>query len=188
MYTTLSSWWVESLEEMVNELSIQKDVPEQPEWMDIDGLRQYIPSHPAKQTIYGWVNDKLIPYYKTSKKLTFKKSEIDEWLHQGRRKSTEDLQREASEFINLKRKKGGMIHLSVTAQNLDEGLRFLEEQQAPYVLKADGLAAGKGVLIISDLEEAKTELRAMLEGKFGNASATACPHPCGGHSFRGNLF
>ena len=63
-------------------------------------------------------------------------------------------------------------HLSVTAQNLDEGLRFLEQQQAPYVLKADGLAAGKGVLIISDLNEAKAELRAMLEGKFGNASAT----------------
>ena len=50
---------VESLEELVNELSIQKDTPEQPEWMDIDGLRQYLPSHPAKQTIYGWVNDKL---------------------------------------------------------------------------------------------------------------------------------
>ncbi len=63
-------------------------------------------------------------------------------------------------------------HLSVTAQNLDEGLRFLEQQQAPYVLKADGLAAGKGVLIINDLDEAKAELRAMLEGKFGNASAT----------------
>lgn len=63
-------------------------------------------------------------------------------------------------------------HLSVTAQNLDEGLRFLEQQQAPYVLKADGLAAGKGVLIINDLDEAKTELRAMLEGKFGTASTT----------------
>ena len=63
-------------------------------------------------------------------------------------------------------------HMIVTAQNLDEGLRFLEQQQAPYVLKADGLAAGKGVLIINDLEEAKAELRAMLEGKFGNASAT----------------
>ena len=98
---------VESLEEMVNELSNQKDVPEQPEWMDIDGLRQYIPSHPAKQTIYGWVNDKLIPYYKTSKKLTFKKSEIDEWLHQGRRKSSEDLMREAGEFIIQKKVKGG---------------------------------------------------------------------------------
>lgn len=63
-------------------------------------------------------------------------------------------------------------HLSVTAQNLDEGLRFLEQQQAPYVLKADGLAAGKGVLIINDLDEAKAELSAMLKGKFGNASTT----------------
>ena len=98
---------VESLEEMVNELNIKKDVLVQPEWMDIDELRQYLPSHPAKQTIYGWVNDKLIPYYKASKKLTFKKSEIDEWLHQGRRKSSEDLMREAGEFINQKKVKGG---------------------------------------------------------------------------------
>jgi len=100
---------VESLEEMVNELSVQKDVPEQPEWMNIDDLRHYLPSHPAKQTIYGWVNDKLIPYYKTSKKLTFKKSEIDDWLHQGHRKSTEELQREAGEFINRKKMKGGKL-------------------------------------------------------------------------------
>ena len=100
---------VESLEEMVNELSIQKDVPEQPEWMNIDDLRQYLPSHPAKQTIYGLVNDKLIPYYKTSKKLTFKKSEIDVWLLQGHRKSTEELQREAGEFINRKKMKGGKL-------------------------------------------------------------------------------
>jgi len=100
---------VESLEEMVNELNIKKDVPVQPEWMDIDELRQYLPSHPAKQTIYGWVNDKLIPYYKASKKLTFKKSEIDEWLHQGRRKSSEDLMREAGEFISQKKAKGGNV-------------------------------------------------------------------------------
>ena len=100
---------VESLEEMVNELYIKKDVPVQPEWMDIDELRQYLPSHPAKQTIYGWVNDKLIPYYKASKKLTFKKSEIDEWLHQGRRKSSEDLMREAGEFISQKKAKGGNV-------------------------------------------------------------------------------
>ena len=100
---------VESLEEMVNELNIKKDIPVQPEWMDIDELRQYLPSHPAKQTIYGWVNDKLIPYYKASKKLTFKKSEIDEWLHQGRRKSSEDLMREAGEFISQKKMKGGQV-------------------------------------------------------------------------------
>ena len=61
---------------------------------------------------------------------------------------------------------------SVTAANLDEGLAFLETLPAPYVLKADGLCAGKGVLILSTLDEAKKELRQMLDGMFGDASAT----------------
>ena len=54
---------------------------------------------------------------------------------------------------------------------VEEGLKFLETLQAPYVLKADGLAAGKGVLILPTLEEAKKELKEMLGGMFGNASA-----------------
>lgn len=54
---------------------------------------------------------------------------------------------------------------------VEEGLRFLETLKAPYVLKADGLCAGKGVLILPTLEEAKKELREMLGGMFGNASA-----------------
>ena len=62
--------------------------------------------------------------------------------------------------------------LKVNKTNLDEGLRFLESLKAPYVLKADGLAAGKGVLILNDLHEAKIELNNMLDGKFGAASAT----------------
>ncbi len=62
---------------------------------------------------------------------------------------------------------------SFTAATLAEGQDFLETLKAPYVLKADGLAAGKGVLILQDLEEAKKELSAMLVGsKFGNASTT----------------
>ncbi|MBM6992191.1 MAG: phosphoribosylamine--glycine ligase [Prevotella sp.] len=54
---------------------------------------------------------------------------------------------------------------------VEEGMRFLETLKAPYVLKADGLAAGKGVLIVPTLDEAKKELREMLGGMFGNASA-----------------
>ena len=54
---------------------------------------------------------------------------------------------------------------------LEEGLTFLETLEAPYVLKADGLCAGKGVLIVPTLEEAKKELKEMLGGMFGNASA-----------------
>ena len=61
---------------------------------------------------------------------------------------------------------------SITAENLEEGLAFLETLEAPYVLKADGLCAGKGVLILPTLEEAKKELKEMLGGMFGNASAT----------------
>lgn len=54
---------------------------------------------------------------------------------------------------------------------LNEGLAFLETLKAPYVLKADGLCAGKGVLILPTLDEAKKELKEMLGGMFGNASA-----------------
>ena len=59
---------------------------------------------------------------------------------------------------------------TISKANLEEGLQFLSELQAPYVLKADGLCAGKGVLILPTLEEAQKELREMLEGMFGNAS------------------
>lgn len=61
---------------------------------------------------------------------------------------------------------------SFTAETLEDGCRFLETLKAPYVLKADGLAAGKGVLIISDLKEAQESLREMLGGMFGKASST----------------
>lgn len=61
---------------------------------------------------------------------------------------------------------------SFNGTTINEGLAFLETLQPPYVLKADGLCAGKGVLIIDSLEEAKKEFRQMLDGMFGNASAT----------------
>ena len=61
---------------------------------------------------------------------------------------------------------------SFTKDNLESGYEFLESLKAPYVLKADGLAAGKGVLILDDLAEAKLELKNMTSGKFGDASAT----------------
>ena len=75
--------------------------------------------------------------------------------------------------------KAFMMHHNIpTAQyrtfdgtTVEEGLKFLETLKAPYVLKADGLCAGKGVLILPTLEEAKKELKEMLGGMFGNASA-----------------
>ena len=63
-------------------------------------------------------------------------------------------------------------YFSVNADNIAEGIEFLKKQQPPYVLKADGLAAGKGVLILNDLNETIAELKSMLDGKFGSASKT----------------
>lgn len=65
------------------------------------------------------------------------------------------------------------LYESFTAATVVEGFKFMETLSPPYVLKADGLAAGKGVVILNDLEEAKMELKAMLlDEKFGSASAT----------------
>lgn len=63
-------------------------------------------------------------------------------------------------------------YFSVNPENLSEGIDFLHTMTAPFVLKADGLAAGKGVLIINDRDEAISELNEMLGGKFGDASKT----------------
>ena len=60
---------------------------------------------------------------------------------------------------------------SFSAETIEDGYRFLESLQPPYVLKADGLCAGKGVLIVPTLEDAKRELASMLDGMFGQASA-----------------
>lgn len=62
-------------------------------------------------------------------------------------------------------------YLTVTTENLAEGVDFLKTMTAPYVLKADGLAAGKGVLIIDSLTEAEAALKEMLDGQFGAASS-----------------
>jgi len=63
-------------------------------------------------------------------------------------------------------------YFSVTKDNLAQGIKFMHGLKAPYVLKADGLAAGKGVLIIADLAEAEQSLHEMLGGMFGQASET----------------
>lgn len=62
-------------------------------------------------------------------------------------------------------------YLTVTKENLGEGIEFLKTMTSPYVLKADGLAAGKGVLIIDSLEETENSLKEMLAGQFGDASS-----------------
>ena len=80
----------------------------------------------------------------------------------------------SKEFAKMFMQKYGIPtakYLSITAENISEGEKFLESVNPPYVLKADGLAAGKGVLILDNLDEAKRELRNMLGGKFGSAGS-----------------
>jgi len=91
--------------------------------------------------------------------------------------SKEGAQLEGSkEFSKIFMEKYGVPtarYQSFTANNLEEGYSFLETLNPPFVLKADGLAAGKGVLILNDINDAKAELKEMLENqKFGEASAT----------------
>jgi hypothetical protein len=74
-------------------------------WLNIDGLMDYLPDHPAKPTIYGWVSRRLIPHHKGGKKLRFLQSEIDNWLSSGKRKSECEMETEASEYLH--KKKGG---------------------------------------------------------------------------------
>jgi phosphoribosylamine---glycine ligase len=77
----------------------------------------------------------------------------------------------AKEFM-LKYNIPTAAYRSFTLETLTEGFRFLDSLKPPYVLKADGLAAGKGVIILNDLDEARIELQEMLSGKFGKAGST----------------
>jgi phosphoribosylamine--glycine ligase len=77
----------------------------------------------------------------------------------------------AKEFM-VKYKIPTAAYQSFTSKTLAEGFRFLGTLKPPYVLKADGLAAGKGVVILNGLDEARTELREILSGKFGKAGST----------------
>ena len=84
------------LESVIN-LDIQKSSDS---WMTIEDLANYLPDKPAIPTIYAWVNQKLIPYSKVGKRLYFLKSEINEWLKNGRRKTAAEIALELPDFLN----------------------------------------------------------------------------------------
>ena len=70
-----------------------------PELLDIDGLIKYLPSHPAKKTVYDWCTNRSIPFYKQGKRTVFRKSEIDAWLLRSRRKDQAEMMEEAREYV-----------------------------------------------------------------------------------------
>jgi len=71
-------------------------------WFDLNELCQYHPDKPSKPTVYGWVHSGLIPVHKGGKKLRFLKSEIDNWLKQGRRKTLAETASEADQYVQSK--------------------------------------------------------------------------------------
>jgi excisionase family DNA binding protein len=85
--------------EKSNEHQIETD-----HWFDLNELCNYHPDKPQKPTVYGWVNAKIIPVHKGGKKLRFLKSEIDNWLRQGRKKTFVETAIEADSYL---KKKGG---------------------------------------------------------------------------------
>ena len=95
---------IEKVESLAMILQAKSQQPVEPsnQWFNIDQLRAYLPDRPAKPTVYAWVSSKHIPSHKTGKKLRFSKTEIDQWLSMGKRKSEGELQIEAEEYINRK--------------------------------------------------------------------------------------
>ena len=80
---------VEGLERTAKSLLNRQEESCSPHWMDVDELCNYIPSHPVKQTVYGWVSDRQIPHHKINKALVFLQSEIDDWMKRCGNKSIE---------------------------------------------------------------------------------------------------
>ena len=85
---------------------------DEPQWFNVSALIDYLPNHPAEQTIYGWTSAKKIPFHKRGKSILFNKAEIDEWLNDStHHKSVQELECDAMSYINSKRrglaKKGG---------------------------------------------------------------------------------
>jgi len=80
----------------------KKDIPATDQWFDLNELVTYDPEKRTKATFYGYVHHNEIPYHKRGKKLTFLKSEIDEWLKKGRKKTIDELNEDVS--ISLKSK------------------------------------------------------------------------------------
>ena len=93
---------VEALEKALLE---KNETPATPvdRWLNIDELKAYLPDHPAKATIYGWVSKREIPYHKGSKKLRFLQSDIDKWLSNGKHRSENELKDEANKYCETRK-------------------------------------------------------------------------------------
>lgn len=92
---------IERLEEKFGQNSAEPS-EESESYFSVDELSEYLPQRPAKQTIYGWTSNRIIPYHKKGKNIYFLKSEIDAWLLGEGRKSTSEIALEAQRYVSSK--------------------------------------------------------------------------------------
>lgn len=94
-----------SMDQKIDSLCVRTNpqIAKEEKWFNLKELCAYLPTHPSVQTVYGWTSANLIPFHKQGKRITFLKSEIDEWLNADRRKSVDDLAKEAQAFIESKK-------------------------------------------------------------------------------------
>ena len=81
------TWMMDKLNELtskVDSINNQSAQPQTDQWMNLKELCEYLPNHPAEQTVYGWTSCHQIPFHKRGKRIMFLKSEIDTWLHDGK--------------------------------------------------------------------------------------------------------
>lgn len=100
------TWMMDKLNELtskVDSINNQSVQPQTDQWMNLKELCEYLPNHPAEQTVYGWTSCHQIPFHKRGKRIMFLKSEIDTWLHDGKIKSQKELEAEATLFLKSKR-------------------------------------------------------------------------------------
>ena len=86
---------IRELKAMIQAMGQPTQEPED-HWLNMDELREYLPDHPAAQTIYGWTSCRYIPFHKKGKRLQFLKAEIDNWLKAEKHKTIKELQVEAA--------------------------------------------------------------------------------------------
>lgn len=100
------SWVIDKLTEIgmkIDDLCSKTQSAPKEQWLNLDELRAYLPSHPAEQTVYGWTSTHQIPFHKRGRRIMFLKSEIDAWIHRGKIKSQEELRSEAEVHIQSNR-------------------------------------------------------------------------------------
>lgn len=95
---------IDQLSSKLAEIQSFQQQEDKDEWMNMKEVRDFLPSHPAEQTIYGWTSTHQIPHHKKGRRLMFLKSEIEDWLKNSKVKSQAELMAEARVFVASKKK------------------------------------------------------------------------------------